>query len=169
MSSSEAVDLETAIVIDEAEAAEFVHEEIDPRARGADHFRQRFLVDRRGDVLGFVFLAEIRQQQKHPRQPLLAGIEQLVDQILFDAKIAVQQIGNEQRGKFRFVMQRAQHCRPRQPHQGAIGHRRHGRHAPRVAVETSLAEKIGVAEKSLSTASLPALDNTVTFTLPSWT
>jgi hypothetical protein len=37
------VDLETAVVFDETELPEFVHEKIDPRACRADHFRERFL------------------------------------------------------------------------------------------------------------------------------
>ena len=33
------VDMETAIVLNEPQFPEFVHEEIDPRARCANHFR----------------------------------------------------------------------------------------------------------------------------------
>jgi hypothetical protein len=39
------IHLETAVVLDEAELLEFVHEEVYARARCADHFRQRFLRD----------------------------------------------------------------------------------------------------------------------------
>jgi hypothetical protein len=37
------VDVETAIVLNEAQFLEFIHEEIDTGARGPDHFRQRLL------------------------------------------------------------------------------------------------------------------------------
>ena len=37
------VDLQAAVVVDEPELAKLVHEEVDPRARGADHLRQDFL------------------------------------------------------------------------------------------------------------------------------
>jgi hypothetical protein len=42
------------------------------------------------------FLAEIRQQQKCPRQAFLAGIEQLIDQVLLDPTVAGQQVGDKQ-------------------------------------------------------------------------
>jgi hypothetical protein len=37
------VDLKAAVVLDETQLAEFVHKEIDARARGADHLCQRLL------------------------------------------------------------------------------------------------------------------------------
>jgi hypothetical protein len=37
------VDLKRAIVTNEAQFPEFIHEKIDPRARRADHFRQHLL------------------------------------------------------------------------------------------------------------------------------
>ena len=37
------VDLNSSVVLDETQFPELVHEEIDPRARRADHFRQGFL------------------------------------------------------------------------------------------------------------------------------
>ena len=40
-----AVDLQPAVVLDEAQLAELVHEEADARAGRADHLRQRFLAD----------------------------------------------------------------------------------------------------------------------------
>jgi hypothetical protein len=38
------VDLKTAVILDEAQFPELVHEKIDSRARCADHLRQRFLL-----------------------------------------------------------------------------------------------------------------------------
>src|SRR4029077_15090155 len=40
-----AVDFDTAVVFDEAQFAELVHEEIHPRSRGADHLRKGLLAD----------------------------------------------------------------------------------------------------------------------------
>jgi hypothetical protein len=40
--------------------------------------------------------AEAGQQQQNPRQPLLAGIEKLIDQVLFDPNIPRQQIRHEE-------------------------------------------------------------------------
>jgi hypothetical protein len=39
------IDLNSAIVLDETELPEFVHEQIDARAGCANHIRQRFLRD----------------------------------------------------------------------------------------------------------------------------
>src|ERR1035437_7787387 len=68
----------TAVVVDEAQVAELVHEEVDSCARGADDLRQHFLAHFGNQRLGFFGLPEVRQQEKHPRQPLLAGVEELV-------------------------------------------------------------------------------------------
>jgi len=43
--SQRTINLEPAVVTDEAQLAEFVHEEIDARSRGADHIGQRVLAD----------------------------------------------------------------------------------------------------------------------------
>jgi len=39
------VDLQTAVVVNKSQFSESVHEEADPRAGGADHFRQHLLAD----------------------------------------------------------------------------------------------------------------------------
>ena len=38
------IDLKSAVVLNESELSEFVHEEVDPWACCADHLRQRFLI-----------------------------------------------------------------------------------------------------------------------------
>jgi hypothetical protein len=42
----------------------------------------------------------VGQQQEYPRQPLLARIEEVIDQVLFDPTVAGQQIRREQRRKW---------------------------------------------------------------------
>ena len=69
---------------------------------------------------GFAFLAEIRQQQEQPRQALLARIEQLIDQIRFDADGARQQMRDEHLGERRLVMEHADDRRLLQPHDRRI-------------------------------------------------
>ena len=59
-----------AVVVDEAQLPEFVHEETNARARRADDFGQRLLADRHGDRLRATVLAKIRQQKKRACQPL---------------------------------------------------------------------------------------------------
>ena len=57
-----AVDLQPAVVVNESQFPEPVHEEADPRAGGADHFRQRLLTDLGNYGLRFAFLAKVSQQ-----------------------------------------------------------------------------------------------------------
>jgi hypothetical protein len=65
------VDFDVAVVVDQAELAELVHELTDARPCGANHLRQCLLADIRGDWLRRAFLAEMRQQQKHTGKPPL--------------------------------------------------------------------------------------------------
>ena len=55
------VHLETAVVVDEAQFPEAVHEETDPRAGRADHLGQSFLTDLGDHGFRNAFLAEMRQ------------------------------------------------------------------------------------------------------------
>src|ERR1700692_3601362 len=58
------VDVETAIVPNEAQFPEFVHEEIDSGARCPDHFRQRLLRYLGNHLLRLVLLAIASEQQQ---------------------------------------------------------------------------------------------------------
>src|SRR3984885_15648386 len=87
--------LEPAVVLDESQLLEFVHEKIDARARGADHLGQGFLRYLGHDPLGLFLLAVAGKQQQSSGQSFLAGIEKLVDQILFNPDVALQHVGNE--------------------------------------------------------------------------
>ena len=104
------VNLDLAVVVDVPLFPEFVHEKTDPGTRGADHFRQRLLAEGDRDRLFAMLLAEIRQQQKQAREASFAGIEELVDQVVFDPVISFQQIGHEKCGKLRLRTKRRQHC-----------------------------------------------------------
>jgi hypothetical protein len=77
-----------ALVIDKTQLLELVHEMTDPRPGGAHHLRQVFLIDSGKDTLGPTFLAKMREQQENPGQTLLAGVEKLVDEILFISEAA---------------------------------------------------------------------------------
>src|SRR6266850_2825958 len=79
------VDLDLAVVLDEAEFPEFVHEEIDSRPRRANHLRQHPLRYFGKHLLRMASRAVVREQQQGARQPFLAGIEELVDQVLLDS------------------------------------------------------------------------------------
>src|SRR6267143_2004657 len=79
------VDLDLAVVLDEAQFPELVHEKIDPRPRCANHFRQHLLRYSGKHLLRLALRAIAREQQQSARQPFLAGVEELVDQVLLDS------------------------------------------------------------------------------------
>ena len=81
------VDMQPAIILNEAQFLEFIHEKIDPGTRCANHFRQRLLCYFGKHLLRLGFLAIASEQQKSARQPFLAGVKELVDQILLDADV----------------------------------------------------------------------------------
>ena len=56
------VHVDLAVVVNEAQFSELIHEETDARTRRADNFSKRFLTDLRNHRLWLAFLAEVRQQ-----------------------------------------------------------------------------------------------------------
>ena len=87
------------------------------------------------------FLAEVRQQQKHSGKAFLARIEQLVDEVRFDADAAAEQMGNEHLGECGFLMDHADNGRLFQSHDNGVRHGRDRRDALRLPGKTSLAEE----------------------------
>src|SRR5690349_11170854 len=57
-----AVDLQTAVVVDESQFPEPVHEEANPRAGGPNHLGQGLLTYFGNHALGHAFLAEMGEQ-----------------------------------------------------------------------------------------------------------
>ena len=58
------------------------------RERVVPIFCECLLANLRRDGLRGAILSEICQKQEKAREPLLAGIEQLVDQVFFDAAVS---------------------------------------------------------------------------------
>ena len=58
--------------------------------------------------LGYSFLAEVGEQQQEPSQPLLAEIEELIDQVLL-SDVPCQQMRYEQIGECVFPVKRTHH------------------------------------------------------------
>src|SRR5208283_4380265 len=58
------VDLDAAVVVNEAKFSKLVHEKAHARPGRSDHLRKRLLADFRDHRLRFVFLAKVRQQQE---------------------------------------------------------------------------------------------------------
>jgi hypothetical protein len=89
------VDLHGAVVVDEAQLPEFVHEEADAGPGRANDLRQRFLADLHGNRLRSAFFAEIGQEEQRPSETLFTRIEQLIDQVRLDAAVARQKMSRE--------------------------------------------------------------------------
>jgi hypothetical protein len=81
------VDLKAAVVMNEAQFPELVHEKVYPRTGGPNHFCQHLLRYFRKHFLRLGLLTIAGEQQESSRQPLLAGIKQLIDQILLDSDV----------------------------------------------------------------------------------
>ena len=141
-----AVDLQTAVyssgIVNEAQLPEPVHEEADTGTSGSYHVRQGFLTDLRDHRFRNPLFAEMSQQQKHAGQSLLAGIEKLVDEILFVADIARQQIRYEHFGKRGLAMQCIHHRLLIHPQNLAIRHGGCGAHTQELPCQRTLAKKV---------------------------
>ena len=72
------------VVANEPELPKSVHEEAYAGTGGADHLRQGFLADLRDRGFGLAALAELSKEQKHPGEPLFAGVEKLVYQVFLN-------------------------------------------------------------------------------------
>ena len=72
------MDVKAAVVLNKTQFPEFIHEEIDPGARGPDHLRQHLLRHLGKHFLRLALFAIPCQQQKSSCQPFLAGIKELV-------------------------------------------------------------------------------------------
>ena len=122
------------------------------------------------DILGKhslrpIFLAIARQQQQRARQPLLARVKQLIDQILFDSDVSRKHVRDEPIGELVFGMKDANHLFFFN-HEYRRGRDRGRRSDPkRLAGEASLAKKIA-GPKTATTASLPVSFTTESLTPP---
>ena len=104
-----AVDLETAVVMNETQFPKPVHKKTDARTSRAYHLGQGLLTDLGNYRLGYAFLAKTGEQQKDAGQPFFARIEKLINQIFFVTDVPRQQIGHEHVGKIMFPMKRFHH------------------------------------------------------------
>ena len=80
------VHVDTTIIFQEAQLPELIHEETDAGACSADHLVEHVLIDLRNERVRLAFFPEMGHEQQHPRQPPLAGIEQVIHQVLLDPK-----------------------------------------------------------------------------------
>src|ERR1035437_8570783 len=110
-----------AVVINKAELAETIHEVVDARSRGADHFRETFLRYLGNQLFRFTWLAKLRHQQEYPRQMFFAGVEELVDKIGLDAHTTSKKKFDEYLGEGMFLVHHTEHFLPLYLEGGAVG------------------------------------------------
>ncbi len=70
-----------------------------PRPGGSYHLPERLLTDLGYYNLGHTLLTKVSKQEQNQSQSLFAGIEKLVDQVLFVPDVSCQQIRYEQIGE----------------------------------------------------------------------
>src|SRR5688500_17430270 len=88
---------------------------------------------------GLPSLPKLANKSRAPCQALLTRIEQLIDQVRFDADGPSQKMRDKHLGKRWFVMEDADHDLLLQPHNLAFRHCRSRRHAARLAVQATFA------------------------------
>src|SRR5580693_2088381 len=113
------MNLKPTVVVNKTQFAEPVHEKTDPRARCTYDLSKRLLAHLRNYQLGRTFLAKVGQQEQHSRQALLAGVEELVYQIFFNANVSEEHMAQKQLGEGRLIVQNPDHCSFLYPHDRA--------------------------------------------------
>src|SRR6266849_3406589 len=93
------VDVDLAVVLDEAQFPEFVHEKIDAGPCCANHLRQHLLRNFGEHCLRLALRAVAREQQQSARQPFLTGVEELVNQVFLDSYVSRNHISDEAVGE----------------------------------------------------------------------
>src|SRR5712664_3267013 len=103
------VDVDLAVVLDKAQFPEFVHEKIDAGPRCADHLRQHLLRYFGKHLLSLARRAIAREQQQGARQTLLAGVEELVYQVLLDSRVSRKHVSDKAVGELVLPVEHANH------------------------------------------------------------
>jgi len=131
----------TAVVINEAQVPEPIHEKTDSGAGCADHFGEGFLAHFRNERYRLGFLSKVGHQQEKPSEAFFAGIKEVIHQVRFHADVSGKQIGEKAFGKFRFLVEHAYHDSLLDPNDGAPFDGASGGHAKRLACQTALAKE----------------------------
>ena len=84
------MDLEPAVVFNEAEPLEFGHEGIDVRARGSNHLSQKFLRNPEHLYLVTVFDPKLGEKKKRADQLFFGIVEEQINYLAAEADIAFQ-------------------------------------------------------------------------------
>src|ERR1700683_187435 len=81
------MNVKAAVVLNEAHSLEFVHEEIDARARSANHLREHLLRYFGNYPLWLALFSIPGEQQQRASQTLFGGIKELIYQVLLDSNV----------------------------------------------------------------------------------
>jgi hypothetical protein len=83
----------------------------------------------------------MREQQQRPGEPLLAGVEELVHQVLFDPDVARQQVRDERLRELRLAVEQSDHALLADADQAGRRDRARGGHTERLGRQTAFAEE----------------------------
>ncbi len=136
------IDVDLAVVLDEAQFPEFVHEKIDPGPRRANHLRQHLLRYFGQHLLRMALRAIAREQQERARQAFLGRVEELVYQVLLDSYVSRKHISDEAVGELVFLVERANHLDFLNDEHGGRCNRDRSRHANGLARKAPFSQEI---------------------------
>src|SRR5258706_9620329 len=136
------IDVDLAVVLDEARFPEFVHEKIAPGPRRANHLRQHLLRYFGQHLLRMALRAIAREQQERARQAFLGRVEELVYQVLLDSYVSRKHISDEAVGELVFLAERADHLVFLNDEHGGRCNRDRSRHANGLARKAPFPKKI---------------------------
>jgi len=106
-----AVNREVAVVLDQSQLAELVHEIVHAGSRRPYHLGQRLLRQLRQRLSGVPGLVVPAEEQQRTGESLLARVEHLIDQVFFDADIARENACEESVRELGVLVQGAAHLR----------------------------------------------------------
>src|SRR5271170_7313659 len=136
------------VVVDEAELPESIHEEADPRTGRPYHFCKISLTQSGDWNVNHFFFVEIRHQQKSSRQPFLAAVEKLIDQIILIADDSLQQMVDKGGRQFWFPTHGLHHRLFLDMQKDAVGHCNCGRRPYQLTSKTTLPKEIVFAQNA---------------------
>ncbi len=134
------------VIVNKSILPELIHEMTDPRPGCTDHFCECILAYPGNNGLGFIFLAEMRKQQKNPSQTLFAGVEKVVHEVRFVSDVAQKQMIDKQFRNIVMFVKDLLHQRLFYPVKRAIRHRSGCCKTQYLSGEASLAEEFALAE-----------------------
>ena len=103
------IDLKAAVILDQTQFFEFIHEDIDSGARRPDRFREGLLRDPGESFLSQAFFLGTGEVEKGSGQALLGGIKKLIDEVGFDSDVPGKQVRNKTIAEYALGVEEAKH------------------------------------------------------------